>query len=276
MAGERGYTLHEVGWPQDVRIWPCSSLVKWTHFVLWDAARRELRQTLPAHYTKEALVGLIGGEVTVGLVEKALSELQVRGLITLTQDGRIQINGVRDHHRKITGWKDLDNEGFEQVRIPTNPNEPRCGFGCGCGTGETTPLADAAAPATEPEAARIDHQRIMAWWNQIAADLDLPRITCLTDKRRRWVRLKITKDPAFADLAALETAIREQPFLRGKRDDDPSKDNGGTWVLSFDSLFERQDLAQRIIERRYSRRSKPKSDDMPTFRANRKEAGDGR
>jgi hypothetical protein len=79
-------------------------------------------------------------------------------------------------------------------------------------------------------------------WNALAEECGLPRLTRLTLKREAAIVNRM-KEQVFKEWGKLENAIREQPFLHGEND--------RGWRLTFDALFERQDLATKIVERQY-------------------------
>lgn len=101
-----------------------------------------------------------------------------------------------------------------------------------------------------------DSLHILQWWNTLAEEVGLPRIRRLSEKR--WIAAKNRlKEPEFEDLDELAEAIKEQPFLAGVND--------RGWRLTFDAIFERRDMALKILERGYKAVSEPARSELPLY-----------
>lgn len=251
MAGEQGYALEEVDWPTDPRIFTASLLVKWTHHCLWNRARKERRNVLPPYYSPAAIAQIVGSDSTADSIACALEELEATWKLIAKCPcgcGAIWVKGVSSHHTKVTNWKDrppLVQDDSGQFREVQANSEPRCWCSLGVGgVGVGLCVADATH-------GRVDYAKVLSWWNGFAPGLGLSKVTSLSDKRKVLVRRKMLTDAAFADLDELAKAIGDQDFLHG---------NGNRgWKLTFDALFERKDMALKILERQYGNSGK-KSD----------------
>jgi len=138
---------------------------------------------------------------------------------------------------------------------PTNPTHTEAEAEAEAEEEETlTGLSSPAAPATAPDAAHkvvkagLNPDHLAALWNRVTGGL-LPKVSKLTEKRRRAAKARLAEVP---DIETWEAAIRRlaaSSFARGEK---------GGWVADFDFLL-RPDTLVKVSEGRYDdRRPAPK------------------
>ncbi|KKK85601.1 hypothetical protein LCGC14_2771650, partial [marine sediment metagenome] len=207
----------------------------------WETARGETHNVLDVEFAApEYLAGEMGSGATPEEAAAALRELHPR-LVEIMEDGRLWLKGIQRKHRRISTWKDAEPINTQPAGLneskSTQDNLCRGRDGTGHdGTGQevssasqtrqSDPQKEAKSPQKKPE--RIDYQGVMDWWNKLAEELGLSKITSVKN-RKDLIRNKLQNDDAFADLARLGDAIRKQPFLRG--------DSKSGWRLTFNNLF---------------------------------------
>jgi hypothetical protein len=135
-------------------------------------------------------------------------------------DGDVSVTSpLRDGPVEITNHLDLDhNQDKDQDKA-------------------SSPLEGKIARETLGE----DCQRVVDWWNVLAMDLRLKRISRMTDLRRVHIRQRL-REPDF-ELDVLSTSIRGSPFLQGK--------NPRGWKVDFDWLIESTTNYVKVLEGKY-------------------------
>jgi hypothetical protein len=90
----------------------------------------------------------------------------------------------------------------------------------------------------------VPYDRIEAEWNEVAAEVGLPQINSLSQKRKDKLRLRWKEGLEVGWPVVLEK-IRGSPFLQGKK---------GSWRLRFDWLCENDTNWLKITEGTYDER----------------------
>jgi len=134
----------------------------------------------------------------------------------------VTLNDVTDRYTPLRTVMDADN-GDVTGRDGTGRD----------GTGRTASLS------TE-----VPYDRIEAEWNEVAAEVGLPQINSLSQKRKDKLRLRWKEGLEVGWPVVLEK-IRGSPFLQGKK---------GAWRLRFDWLCENDTNWLKITEGNYDER----------------------
>lgn len=114
-------------------------------------------------------------------------------------------------------------QGTEQVREEGKKEE-----------GEEANASSSSPPELRP-------QHVVEFWNEMAARTGLPQVRDLSEKRRRALKLRISRY-SIDEIAAAILAIERTPFLLGQ--------TGGSWRADFDFLL-RPDTILKILEGKY-------------------------
>ena len=108
-------------------------------------------------------------------------------------------------------------------------------------------LGEAILKQREKSKTTIPYQQIADSYNEICGNV-LPKVTKLTDKRRRAIKACIAQGFTVEDLYSAFSKAVSTPFLMGK--------NERSWRASFDFIM-KPDSLQKIIEGVYGSAASP-------------------
>lgn len=125
--------------------------------------------------------------------------------------------------------------------------------GEGDGIGKDTPLPpkggaerDEELPRSEKFPTPADLREATTHWNTLAAELGLPQVERLTDKRQKHLRARLQELEGLGPWFGVVNSIRDSPFLCGQKTD---------WRCDFDWFVNASNF-QKVIEGKYAERGK--------------------